>query len=224
MLPITKNTNNPLEEYYCSPHACYADMPSETKKTLIESLLTEQGFLCAYCMARVTEKNAHIEHWYPQNPIPGPQTDEEKNIHRLRCIEYDNLLAVCPGGSGKPKKEQFCDSSKGNKKLTYNPATPEHHRRLGIGYKKSTGEVFSDNGQFDRQLNEILNLNLPQLRFNRKKIIENLNRELDKAKNSATRARISSILNNYRSKDAEGKLTEYAGVAIYFLEKRLAKM
>ena len=61
------------------------------KAAIRQSLLEEQGGLCAYCMRRI-ENNGHstrIEHWYPLS------ADKE------RALDYGNMLAVCHGGESK---------------------------------------------------------------------------------------------------------------------------
>ena len=54
MIEIKKG-NEPKEllQYRQQDFASYADMPSDVKKKVIESLLSEQGHLCAYCMSRI---------------------------------------------------------------------------------------------------------------------------------------------------------------------------
>lgn len=42
-----------LLQYRLTPHATYAAMPSVLKQEMIESLLSEQGYICAYCMKRI---------------------------------------------------------------------------------------------------------------------------------------------------------------------------
>ena len=54
MLEIKKRTEpRELLQYRHQQFATYADMPSEVKKKVLESLLSEQGHLCAYCMGRI---------------------------------------------------------------------------------------------------------------------------------------------------------------------------
>ncbi|WP_286818301.1 retron system putative HNH endonuclease [Desulfobacter sp. UBA2225] len=69
---------------------------------VLKSLLTEQGFLCAYTLMRVSSHNAHIEHLKPQS----------------RCINgedvsWDNMVACFPQpgaqhpGFGAVQKESW---------------------------------------------------------------------------------------------------------------------
>ena len=70
---------------------------SLSKEPIRLSLLEEQSGLCAYCMRKLENKGktTHIEHWYPLSK------DKE------RALDYNNMLAVCDGGSnyeGKGKR------------------------------------------------------------------------------------------------------------------------
>lgn len=221
MLAITKSTRNPLQQFCREQNACYDNMPTETRETLKASLLEEQGYLCAYCMKRITLQNMHIEHWFPQNPSEEPVGEEAINAHRLKCIDYKNLLAVCSGGTGKPQQEQHCDTHKNNALLTYNPSEPRHKERLGIWYSKTSGEISSSDENFDKELNDVLNLNIGYLKNNRKDVISYVNQALDKLKSRATKDDLNNLLNSYQEKNADGKFKEYAGIAIYYLQKRL---
>ena len=179
MLPIHKSPENPLEDFVRIPDVTYGDnrLP---KKKLKESLLKEQGYLCAYCMSRISEDTMKVEHWHPQKSDTEGQelSAEEKENERLLSIDYKNMLAVCIGNEGHPKKEQHCDTRKGNKHLLYNPSNPQDHNRLQIYYLRS-GEIASEDAIFCAQLGSkeenkagVLNLNCPKLMNNRAAIID----------------------------------------------------
>lgn len=89
MIEIKKG-NEPKEllQYRQQDFASYADMPSDVKKKVIESLLSEQGHLCAYCMSRIDggKHRATIEHCIPQSA----STEKER-------LNYKNMAAVCWG-------------------------------------------------------------------------------------------------------------------------------
>lgn len=44
-----------LESYRQKTDASYAGMKSDLKKEILDSLLQEQGHICAYCMRRIPE-------------------------------------------------------------------------------------------------------------------------------------------------------------------------
>lgn len=230
MLPIHKSPENPLEDFVRIPDITYGDnrLP---KKKLKESLLKEQGYLCAYCMSRISEDTMKVEHWHPQKSDTEGQelSAEEKEKERLLSIDYKNMLAVCIGNEGHPKKEQHCDTRKGNKHLLYNPSDPQDHNRLKIYYLRS-GEIASEDAIFCAQLGSkeenkagVLNLNCPKLMNNRAAIINYIFKALQKLQKQASKGKISAILQNWKEPDSSGMLKEYAGVAIYFLTKRLQK-
>lgn len=55
-------------------------MPTNVKKEVIKSLLSEQGHLCAYCMSRIDENEGKhkttIEHCLPQAVTSEKRTSE----------------------------------------------------------------------------------------------------------------------------------------------------
>jgi uncharacterized protein (TIGR02646 family) len=64
----------------------YSSMPSEVRDAVRQSLLQEQGGLCAYTGRRITDSSAHIEHLKPQaHCITGAED-----------IDYSNLVACYP--------------------------------------------------------------------------------------------------------------------------------
>lgn len=230
MLPIHKSPENPLEDFVRIPGATYNDA-GIPKDKLKESLLKEQGYLCAYCMSRISESTMKVEHWYPQrSDTEGKELSaEEKEKERLSSIDYKNMLAVCMGNEGHPQKEQHCDTRKGNKHLLYNPSDPQDHNRLKIYYLRS-GEIASEDTAFCEQLGSkeenkegVLNLNCPKLMNNRAAIINSVLKDLQNLPQKASKGKISSILKKWKEPNSSGRLKEYAGVAIYFLTKRLQK-
>ena len=215
MLPIHKHLTDPLREYRSTQNATYEDSP---KEALRQNLLQEQKFLCAYCMSRITEKTMSVEHWQCRSNYPAQE------------LSYQNLLAVCDGNEGQPPCKQHCDTRKGDKDLAFNPADPTHHARLKIRYLWSTGKIESEDAAFCTELGGekrgtegILNLNLEKLKNNRRAVIRRVERTLQSLPSNARKAQIQPLLVRWNTADSQGMLPEYAGVAIYFLEKRLAK-
>lgn len=55
-----------FREYVNSDKAHFDDMPTEIKSLLRKALLQEQGYLCAYCMTKISDaQNVKIEHFVP---------------------------------------------------------------------------------------------------------------------------------------------------------------
>ncbi|HEY3295378.1 MAG TPA: retron system putative HNH endonuclease [bacterium] len=181
------------------------------KEELRASLLAEQGYLCCYCMSRVDEQTCRIEHWHCQTKYDG------------ESLDYRNLLAACPGGQKQPYKLQHCDYRKGDDDLLYNPADPARDFDQLIRYM-GDGIVSSSRADFDKELNDILNLNHPILKRNRELLIRNLYADLDRPKGTTrTKAELEDLLRDWQSRDAMGKLPEYCEVAVYHLKKRLKR-
>jgi uncharacterized protein (TIGR02646 family) len=116
MLEIEKQKEpTVLTTYRTQPDAQY-DGPEFTpvKAQIRLSLLAEQGYLCAYCMQRINEKNMKVKHWACQTAHPDKQ------------LSYRNLLACCKGNEGSSPRDQTCDTKKGDSPLTYSPANSSH--------------------------------------------------------------------------------------------------
>lgn len=91
---------------------------------------------------------------------------------------------------------------------------------MQIRYKHK-GEISSDNSKFDKELNDVLNLNYSRLKENRKCVWNSVIKELSKISGTAKPAEIGRLLGMWKLKSG-GKLQEYCGVAIYYLEKKLS--
>lgn len=204
-----------LSAYRSQPGAVY-DGPNFTpvKDKIRAQLLTEQGYLCAYCMSRIDIGKMKIEHWHPQH---GHETYAHEQL------TYTNLLGVCMGNEGDAPINQHCDTRKGDQLLSYNPANPEHHieeklRYLGDGTLKSMEKDF--NTQINRQ---VLNLNWTRLKQNRKAIIDAVQQGLAAKPGTRSKAEIQKLLQGWQQANIDGRLRPYAGTAIYWLNKRLQR-
>ena len=184
----------------------YAD-----KNALRAALVTEQRGLCCYCMSRIRNESdkMKIEHWHCQANYPGER------------LVYQNLLGACLGGEGQQHSLQHCDTRKGDRDLLWNPADRDHHIQDRINYG-ADGTIKSDNPEFNRQLNEVLNLNLPWLKNNRKGVVDAILEWLRREQRPVPRKRLVRAIEN-RSIPYE-TLTPYNQVAIWWLEKILARM
>ncbi|MBS1812245.1 MAG: TIGR02646 family protein [Acidobacteria bacterium] len=199
-----------LEEYRCSTGATYDDY--NDKPTLRESLVIEQRGLCCYCLSRISvdPQKMKIEHWQSQAGFPE---------HQL-C--YANLLGACLGGGiGKPPKLQHCDTRKGDQAISLNPANVEHDVERILHYDKD-GTIRSTDPTFDREINEVLNLNLPLLKNNRKAILQRLILEGPRRGNWNSH-HLEKKLAEWNGEADDSELKEYCQVIVYWLRKRLRK-
>jgi uncharacterized protein (TIGR02646 family) len=190
--------------------------PKELLKT---SLLKEQGYICCYCMQRISIHNMEIEHNKAQN----------KDCYPLLQLDYKNLIASCSGNRGKRLKNLHCNGRKGYYegkkiicKITLNPADSDKNCENYIKYSY-TGAIFSDDETINHELNEILNLNYQTLRENRKIALDTVIAALNKKFPNKTWSKesIKKTLEKLSSKDAEGKYTEYVQYIVWYLSKRL---
>lgn len=95
-----------LVEYRKTPGVVYDDLGKERKTIIKDSLLDEQGYICAYCMRRIDADTCTIEHYISQNRHPdSPYTEEE---HKHQSLLYSNMSGVCINDS------EHCDKLRGN--------------------------------------------------------------------------------------------------------------
>jgi uncharacterized protein (TIGR02646 family) len=186
-----------------------------SKDDLRHALISEQRGLCCYCIGRIHNgpTTMKIEHWKCQTRYPTEQ------------LNYKNLMATCPGGAGLPERSQHCDTKKGDKDLNWNPAEPDHHIETRLRYE-ADGTIRSDDVEFDTQLNNVLNLNLPLLKSHRKGVLTSIlewwKREKDRIRGPIPRDQFERERNRYIR--SSGHLTPYCQVAVWWLQQRLAKM
>ncbi|ELY4661413.1 hypothetical protein SMZ96_000003 [Cronobacter muytjensii] len=210
MRQIIKNKEpNELAIYKRSKDAIY-DGPnfSEVKDKIRHSLLHEQGYLCAYCMERIDLNSMKIEHWACQHSNKEMQ------------LEYGNLLACCKGHEGSPPKEQTCDTRKGGNALKFSPANANHRVNEIIKYDHQ-GKITSIDYEFDAQINKTLNLNKHRLKSNRLAALIMIQRELHQKIGERKKTEIQRLIEKYNQRNQQGKLPEYYGIIIYYLQRKL---
>lgn len=73
---------------------------SNRRRKLREELLKEQGYICCYCMKRITLNSSHIEHFWP------------KKDFKDKDLEYNNLFASCQGEGTLNQELEHCGHRK----------------------------------------------------------------------------------------------------------------
>lgn len=201
--------------YRNTPGAIY-----QSQSYLTDSLLKEQGYICAYCMRRIPCKDSlsnedhHIEHIKPRSEYPKNQLD------------YKNMVIVCPGHMGD---DDHCDRSKGNKEMHLSPLNSSVIQTISY----ENGLIKSSNSVWNSELNDILNLNdkvlvkarMTTLQTTLQAIITQLNTR--KKKNRWTKDMLQKYLDKYQEKHSDHgkeKYYPYCGIVIYYLQKKLTKM
>lgn len=197
-----------LTQHRQTPHSDYDNYTD--KDGLRAALVAEQQGLCCYCMGRIRNESdkMKIEHWHCQANYP----DER--------LVYGNLLGACLGGEGQRHNLQHCDTRKGDRDLLWNPADRDHHVQDRISYG-TDGAIKSDDPEFNRQLNEVLNLNLPLLKNNRKGVLDAILKWW-REERPVPKQRLKREIDDRSPRF--GNLSQYNQVAIWWLEKKLARM
>ena len=189
----------------------YADYDNYTGKDALRASITaEQRGLCCYCLSRIPgERGMKIEHWRSQH------------YYRARQLDYSNLLGACLGNEGPPAGSQHCDTRKGDRELSRCPADPGDRVEDLIRYR-GDGSITSIDSNFDRELNEVLNLNETRLRENRKATLDAFVRALPKS-GRLNDAKLKRWLRFWNGELDTNDLQPFCQVVIYWLRKRLAR-
>jgi uncharacterized protein (TIGR02646 family) len=192
----------------------------ECKPEIREALWKEQAGLCAYCMSYLPdEKPFEIEHFISQNPEDKSQGSGE--WHDL-SLDYKNMLGVCFGGRGFPTSSQHCGTSRENRPLTIDPLSPLKMESIQYG---SDGTIRSSDSACESDINLLLHLNQDglYLKRNRKEVLDSLRKYLRQEQPDGVWK--ADVLVRARKRFAEpndlGRLPQYAGVAVDYLEKKL---
>lgn len=177
---------------------------------LREALLAEQGYICAYCMRAIPvhkrdpnkAETSKIEHIQSRSDNPSRQLD------------YENMVMCCPGNMNG---QAHCDNSKGNKAITF--SLFQLHLQQSISYGTHKGEIKSSNENWDNEINNILCLNNPMIKFNRIETLHGIRRVLENKK--WKKAVLEQKLAAWKNFNNQGKLMPYCGIVIWYLEKKL---
>ncbi len=212
MIKITKG-QEPAEwtEQKNTPGITYE---TAQKNALRQALLEEQGGLCGYCMRRVNfepgkASNTRIEHVKPRTLSLAEGKPEE-------TLAYSNMILCC-NGDIDGDKNFHCDVSKNENEIHFSPF--DQAVMDTISYSSKDGSIKSSNDVYDKDLNEVLNLNHPQLAVNRLAVIKGLVEVM--GRKTWKKTDIIHKLTVYSTKTAGGKLHEYCGVVIWYLNKKL---
>lgn len=218
-----KNQNQPISlvRHLKTPHHSYNNY--KEKDELRAALLSEQGFICCYCMRRIQEAVANkmeIEHFKAYSIYNG--TDGKPDL----TLDYSNLLSACKGNEGASKHLQHCDEHKGNTEILLNPTDKNMMQKVRFD---SSGNIFiaekdDTEGVLNRDLTETLNLNVQTLVSERKKIWTTLDQAMRKefGMKPPTKSFITQKLKEV-SVQNNGKFEPICQVYIYYWEKKLKR-
>lgn len=221
MILIKKN-KEPREwtKYKKTPGVDYQAIPE-----LVQSLLKEQGYICAYCMRRIPKKDKI----YKKDGVNFVYTNEDHRIEHIKSreqhdnlkLDYTNMVVCCPGHIGT---EDHCDRLKGAKDISFSPLDQQFIDTIKYS---SDGTIISTNEAYNKEINDTLNLNTELLKKNRKamliEVITKINVNYKNGKNWDKKI-MESYLSKYSEKHLEKdeeKYYPYCGVVSWFLQKKL---
>ena len=203
-------------------------------------LLKEQGYICAYCMGRISLNHKDgrlgmkIEHYISQ------YLSKERGLNL--DLQWQNMLGVCDGKAGK---KPHCDQAQGKNneegifiegkvkgKVELNILNPlDITKSEKIVTYSSFGEILP-NAEDDKlrekiiqDLDYILNLNDEKLRDYRAIAIDSAKENLIKKYPTGnwTTKQFDDEINIWKSKDEDGKYKPFCQAAIWWLEKKRSK-
>lgn len=204
MRKISKNKEpNAWLQYRLTSDATYQSTPE-----LRQSLLEEQGYLCAYCMRRIPGKDSNsnedsrIDHILSRSNNPD------------LSLSYSNMVICCPGAINS---NFHCDKSKGENNISFDLFDDNFINT--ISYKTRTGEITCSNPTHNDEINKVLNLNHPLLMSNRLHVIKGIKISLTQKK--WTKNELTKQLKKWASKNTHGQFYPYAGIVIWYLTQKL---
>ncbi len=186
------------------PAPTYDDMPPEVSQSLRATLLAEQGWLCCYCMRRISTSDCRIEHWAAKSTYPDKQLD------------YRNLFAACSGDLGD---EPHCDVSKGNQPISINLRTID----AALFRYLNCGSIETDRKEFADDINNILRLNSLGLCHQRKTALLQFWKHIGSPQQAWSKERLQKARNKLTKSDAEGRLRPFFAMLVFWLNKTIAR-
>jgi hypothetical protein len=125
------------------------------------------------------------------------------------------------GNEGKPGRDQHCDTRKGERDLSRNPANPMHRVEDVVRFL-GDGRILSNDPAFETEINDVLNLNLAFLRNNRKEVLRAFQTWLDR-RGQLPRAELERRLRLWNGESDTGELEPFCQVVVYWLRKKLSR-
>jgi uncharacterized protein (TIGR02646 family) len=199
-----------LTQHRQTPHANYDNY--QHKDALRQCLVSEQRGICCYCMRSIhpTEGLMKIEHWHSKSRYPQEQ------------LLYSNLLGSCMGGDGQRESVRHCDTAKGTKDLSLNPAMRDHHVEEQIRYLPD-GTISSSDVPFRDELTSVLNLNAANLKNGRLAALRGLQGML-RTRGGLTKQHWQKLLEEWSGTSHANDLQPFCGVIVYWIKKKLARL
>ena len=191
----------------------YANLPSDVKSEIRRSLLSEQGFLDAYTMQRISEETCHIEHFRPQSHFPEASLD------------YTNMHACWPPLGVSGVRAAYGAAFKSDSTAAICSPLKESDLCEAFEYRLN-GEMLPLT-ELARKTIEVLNLNAAPLREQRRQAILGALRirtHRTGRRTSAVHAQLSikaakRVLDDIRRSDEEGRLQPFCAAIEQVIRK-----
>lgn len=199
-----------------------------SKDDIRSTVLTEQHYLCVYCMRRIKNNpsTTKIEHWYPLSR------------NKEKAVEYTNFFGACTGVDSQNNTTQpCCDTSKSGAIIKLNPCD----RRMMNQIKyESDGTVYFDSSDgwtqkeiddFNKEIQNVLRLNgdTPEyaylsgseLKSKRAAVYSACRKNITRMrlKNPGKTISISEIQALIDKIESKEEYPEYAGVELFFYKR-----
>ncbi len=105
------------------------------KNAVRKQLAEEQGWLCAFCMERISEESVddrgeHVMKIAHRIPIA---------VDSQQALNWQNLLGSCDGGQRRRGATQTCDYAQGSQAITVDPTKQESIDRLSYEHGSGGG-------------------------------------------------------------------------------------
>lgn len=224
------------DQFAATTGARFDNAPSTAKNDLRLTLARQQGYLCAFCMARltleedaagnITKHKTKIAHLTSQ-AAPAGATEVERERRRRLAVDQRNLVLAC---EGKNKPYRHCDDIQEQRDVTINfenagfmTANFQYHKngllvtpsatvREQIGAEREADDVAS-----------VLNLNNPVLCRLRREAVESVAYALSMRGDYDTET-LTAKLEKYKQPHPEtGCLEAYCECFVHFLTKKIER-
>ncbi len=221
-----------------------------SKKELATSLIVEQGYLCAYCMRRISAEPPtrqelallreirmrkeiggataedlktmnSIEEKIDTSSIRIDHVDPKSNNPRYLTFKYDNIVASCNGGEKiPPPRNTYCDCKKNNDAIGVTPLKPDCESRF---YFTLIGEIKPSEANDTGAVNTIETLGLSWFNDTRKETILGYYYE-DMDKEVPISAVDAALIVDNLSKPKKGKFEPFCVAIINVLSREILKL
>ena len=222
------------------------DMP---KDELRASLIKDQGYICCYCMKRISLKDddsptsTKIEHFKPQSIYDGTNGNPDLTLN------YSNLFLACKGKcvDDNDKKCDCCDSKKLHNELIFvnlqDKSIEDKLRYTSNGFMYSNPKYINCDSKIftnaeseketeewclDADLNVTLNLNNQSLKKERKNVYDAVLQVIQSTEKNKKNV-LSSLKRLrkewYEKHEEDGKMMfkPFCMVAVYLINKYIKK-